>query len=100
MTPDIDKPPEDQQPFVPTRNGVPFPFTLTTVDRGGETRTWAAPLVFVQAGMHGRADVRVPRRETPRPRYFPVRQIQGRGQTLAVAEAGQGRRHVRSRSCT
>ena len=29
--------PEDQQPFVPTRNNVPFGFTLTTVDRGGET---------------------------------------------------------------
>ena len=36
VTPDIDRPPQDQQPFVPTRNGVPFPFTLTTLDRGGE----------------------------------------------------------------
>ena len=94
VTPDIDKPPEDQQPFVPTRNGVPFPFTLTTVDRGGETRTWPAPLVFVQAGKDGHADVRVPRPRTPRRAYFPVRQIQGRGQTLAVAQAGQGRGHV------
>ena len=84
VTPDIDKPPEDQQPFVPTRNGVPFPFTLTTVDRGGETRSWAAPLVFVQAGKDG-PQTFVFHAEDASPRYFPVRQIQGRGQTLAVA---------------
>jgi len=85
VTPDIDKPPKNQQPFVPTRNGVPFPFTLTTVDRGGETRTWPAPLVFVQAGKR-EAQTFVYHAEDASPRYFPVRQIQGRGQTLAVAE--------------
>jgi hypothetical protein len=85
VTPDIDKPPEDQQPFVPTRNGVPFPFTLTTVDRGDETRTWPAPLVFVQAGKHG-PQTFVFHAEDTSPRYFPVRQIQGRGQTLSVAK--------------
>jgi hypothetical protein len=85
VTPDIDKPPEDQQPFVPTRNGVPFPFTLTTVDRGGETRTWPAPLVFVQAGKDG-PQTFVFHADQASPRYFPVRQIQGRGQTLAVAK--------------
>lgn len=84
VTPDIDKPPEDSQPFVPTRNGVPFPFTLTTVDRGGEVRTWSAPLVFVQAGKDG-PQTFVFHSELASPRYFPVRQIQGRGQTLAVA---------------
>ncbi|WP_456844247.1 hypothetical protein [Cellulomonas sp. P5_C6] len=85
VTPDIDKPPGDQQPFVPSRNGVPFPFTLTTVDRGGETRTWPAPLVFVQAGKDG-PQTFVFHAEDASPRYFPVRQIQGRGQTLAVAK--------------
>jgi hypothetical protein len=85
VTPDIDKPPGNQQPFVPTRNGIPFPFTLTTVDRGGETRSWAAPLVFVQAGKDG-PQTFVFHSEDASPRYFPVRQIQGRGQTLAVAK--------------
>lgn len=85
VTPDIDKPPEEQQPFVPTRNGVPFPFTLTTIDRGGETKTWPAPLVFVQAGKHGRQTFLF-HAEDASPRYFPVRQIQGRGQTLSVAK--------------
>lgn len=85
VTPDIDKPPENQQPFVPTRNGAPFPFTLTTVDRGGETRTWPAPLVFVQAGKDG-PQTFVFHAEDASPRYFPVRHIQGRGQTLAVAK--------------
>ena len=85
VTPDIDKPPEDQQPFVPKRNGVPFPFTLTTIDRGGEIRTWPAPLVFVQAGKDG-PQTFVFHAEDASPRYFPVRQIQGRGQTLAVAK--------------
>ncbi|MEU0090052.1 hypothetical protein [Kribbella sp. NPDC006257] len=85
VTPDIDKPPENQQPFVPTRNGIPFPFTLTTVDRGGETRSWPAPLVFVQAGKDG-PQTFVFHPEDASPRYFPVRQIAGGGQTLAVAE--------------
>lgn len=84
VTPDIDKPPEDARPFVPSRNGVPFPFTLTTLDRGGDTRSWAAPLVFVQAGKDG-PDTFVFFGEEASPRYFPVRQIQGRGQALAVA---------------
>ena len=70
---------------MPSRNGVPFPFTLTTVDRGGETRTWAAPLVFVQAGKRRAGDVRVPRGRGL-VAVLPVRQIQGRGQTLAVAK--------------
>ncbi|HEY9356634.1 MAG TPA: hypothetical protein VIQ52_10055, partial [Arthrobacter sp.] len=84
VTPDIDKPPENQQPFVPTRNGVPFPFTLTTVDRGGGTRSWAAPLVFVQAGRDG-PQTFIFHAENASPRYFPVRRIPGRGQALAVA---------------
>ncbi|NMR19069.1 hypothetical protein [Cellulomonas fimi] len=84
VTPDIDKPPEDQQPFVPTRNGVPFPFTLTTVDRGGGTRAWAAPLLFVQAGKDG-PQTFVFHADVASARYFPVRAIPGRGQTLAVA---------------
>jgi hypothetical protein len=84
VTPDIDTPPEHGQPFVPTRGGVPFPFTLTTVDRGGQTRSWGAPLVFVQAGKDG-PDTFVFHAENASPRYFPVRQILGRGQTLAVA---------------
>jgi hypothetical protein len=85
VTPDIDEPPDGQQPFVPTRGGVPFPFTLTTVDRGGETRSWPAPLVFVQAGKDQQQTF-VFHPENASPRYFPVRQIQGRGQTLAVAK--------------
>ena len=99
VTPDIDKPPEEQQPFVPTRNGVPFPFTLTTVDRGGETRSWAgAPRV--RAGGHARrAGVPVPRRgrvgdvlpgaPDPGPRADPRRR-----------QAGQGRVTRQSRSRT
>ncbi|MFC3687210.1 hypothetical protein [Aquipuribacter hungaricus] len=84
VTPDIDAPPEDRQPFVPTRGGVPFPFTLTTVDRGGQDRSWAAPLVFVQAlSREGRTVVVRP--ELASGLYTPVRQILGRGQTLAVA---------------
>ncbi len=85
VTPDIDKPPEDAQPFVPTRNGIPFPFTLTTVDRGGETRSWSAPLVFVQAGKDG-PQTFVFHAEDASTRYLPVRQIQGRGQSLAAAK--------------
>ncbi|HEY3337567.1 MAG TPA: hypothetical protein VGK18_03615 [Propionicimonas sp.] len=86
VTPDIDPPSDDGHPFVPTRNGVPFPFILTTVDRGGQTRAWPAPLVFVQVGpqRHRRSTVYYP--DEASPRYFPVRQILGRGQDLAVAQ--------------
>ncbi len=89
VTPDIEAPPDGAQPFVPLRNGAPFPFTLSTVDRGGQRRGWLAPLVFVQAETirivgRGRATVlRAP--ELASTRYHPVRHIQGRGQTLAVA---------------
>jgi hypothetical protein len=84
VTPDLDQPPEETQPFVPTRNGVPYPFTLTTVDRGGEVRAWSAPLLFVQVGRR-RGQTVVLGADQASARYFPVRQIQGRGQTLAVA---------------
>jgi hypothetical protein len=84
VTPDLDAPPDGDRPFVPTRDGVPFPFTLTTVDRGGERRSWAAPLVFVQAGIRRGRPVLFNADEAAS-RYFPVRRIQGRGQTVAVA---------------
>ena len=85
VTPDLDTPDEgDRQPFVPYRLGVPFPFTLTTVDRGGQVRAWSAPLVFVQVGKREQQVV-VFDAANASARYFPVRQIFGRGQTLAVA---------------
>ena len=99
VTPDIDAPPEHGHPFVPTRGGVPFPFTLTTLDRGAQARSWQAPLVFVQAGKDG-PDVFVFHADEVPGRYLPVRQIPGRGQTLAVAPAGRGRATPRSRSPT
>lgn len=87
VTPDIDVPSEGElQPFVPTRFGVPFPFTLTTIDRSGEVRAWPAPLVFVQVGKDGQ-QVIVFNAANASPRYFAVRQINGRGQTLGVAPA-------------
>lgn len=84
VTPDLDEPPEDRSPFVPSRNGMPFGFTLTTVDRGGGVTTWSAPLVFVQVGKDG-PQTYINRPELASSRYFLVRQIQGRGQSLAVA---------------
>ncbi|WP_146617496.1 hypothetical protein [Arthrobacter globiformis] len=85
VTPDIDPPPEGYEPFVPTRNGVPFAFTLTTVDRAGTVKSWPAPLVFVQAGKDG-PQVILYEPDKASARYFSVRQIQGRGQNLAVAK--------------
>ncbi|WP_314194569.1 hypothetical protein [uncultured Arthrobacter sp.] len=85
VTPDIDAPPEGYEPFVPTRNGVPFAFTLTTVDRAGTVKSWPAPLVFVQAGRDG-PQVILYEPEKASARYFAVRQIQGHGQNLAVAK--------------
>lgn len=88
VTPDLDVPAEDgdQSPFIPRRAGTPFTFTLTTVDRAGEVRTWAAPLVFVQAGMslRLRRPMLINGDQAPG-LYEAVQQIQGRGQTLSVA---------------
>ena len=90
VTPDIDVPNEgERQPFVPTRFGAPFPFTLTTVDRGGQVRVWPAPLVFVQVGKREQQVV-VFNGGNASARYFPVRQILGRGQTLGVAPSVKG----------
>lgn len=88
VTPDLDRPGEDGHPFVPSRNGAPFAFTLSTMDRGGEVRDWSARLVFVQAAVQDR---RLGRRavvlfpDEASPQYRPVRAIPGRGQTLAMA---------------
>lgn len=88
VTPDLDEPGEDEShahpPFVPSRNGVPYPFVLTTVDRGGQTRVWPAPLVFVQAGSRGQETWLVRPEDAPA-LYRQVNIIHGRGQTLAVA---------------
>lgn len=85
VTPDLEKPPDDDTtPFVPHRAGAPFPFTLTTVDRGGDVRTWAAPLAFVpvvsKEGRHF-----LPTTAQASSTYFPVRVIPGRGQSISVA---------------
>lgn len=85
VTPDIDPPPGGEDPFVPTRGGSPFAFTLTTTDRGGTVTSWAAPLVFVRVG-EARGRVFVEKPELAQSTYRPVRQIQGRGQGLAVAK--------------
>ena len=85
VTPDIDKPPEDErQPFVPTRFGVAVPVHANH-GRSGRRDSQLGGAAGVRAGRQGRAaDVRV-QRGNASARYFPVRQIQGRGQTLAVA---------------
>ncbi|MCC9197668.1 hypothetical protein QNO08_07340 [Arthrobacter sp. zg-Y820] len=85
VTPDLDPPSGDQEPFIPTRGGVPFAFTLNTADRGGMVSSWAAPLVFVRAGMD-EGQVFLTNPEKASSTYFQVRRIQGRGQGLAAAK--------------
>ena len=93
VTPDIDKPPDDLQPFVPMRNGVPFPFTLTTVDRGGTVKSWPAPLVFVRAGKDGpQTFVYFP--ENASAKYFPGAADPGARASARGRATGQGRGHV------
>lgn len=83
-TPDLQEPPGGQQPFVPYRNGSPFQFTLTARDHGGGRTTWQAPLVFVQAGRDG-PQTFVFHPDQAASAYAPVRIVQGRGQSLALA---------------
>ena len=84
--PDIDKPPEDQQPFVPTRDGVPFPFTLTTVDRGGR-----------DAELGRRRSCSCRRARTGRRRSSSTPRTRRRGTSRCGRSRGAGRRS-RSRS--
>ena len=77
-------PRQEQQPFVPTRNGVPFPFTLTPPTAGDDLAPSRRRSSSCRPGHDDGRRSRPPRRVTPP--YFPVRQIQGRGQTLAVAK--------------
>lgn len=84
VTPDLDEPPAGRQSFIPRRGGVAFPFTLSTVDRGGQTHSWAAPLLFVHVGTDGPMAVVIDAANASA-RYRPVNQIPGRGQSLAVA---------------
>ena len=94
VTPDIDKPPDGLQPFVPVRTGVPFPFTLTTVDRGGTVKSWPAPLVFVRVDNDGpRTFVRFPRERVGD--VFACAADPGARASARGRATGQGRGYLR-----
>jgi hypothetical protein len=89
VTPDLDKPPA--APFVPTRGGKPYEFTLTTVDKAGKGGAFAAPLVFARATKEG-PNVYILNEAQVSPKYKttigdlgPINQIGGLGQQVAVA---------------
>lgn len=83
VTPNLDPVGALGPPFVPTRLGVPFPFTLVTTDRSGAVRTFSAPLVFVpEVALAPEAPPVKPLIDTA---YFPVRNIAGLGQQVALA---------------
>jgi hypothetical protein len=81
VTPNLTDPGPLTKPFVPTRDGQPFPFTLVSVDRAGKVSTYAAPLVFVPAGIAAESWAQL---ETEKA-YAPVRTIDGRAQNVALA---------------
>ncbi|MDT5331293.1 MAG: hypothetical protein QOF31_2590 [Mycobacterium sp.] len=90
VTPDLDDPGNDR-PFVPRRGGKPYEFTLTTVDKAGEGRAFAAPLVFVNALKEGRQTY-IQNEAQVAPMYQqtigtlgPINQIRGQGQQVAMA---------------
>ncbi|MBX9246624.1 hypothetical protein ICW40_17680, partial [Actinotalea ferrariae] len=88
VTPNLDSMPNLSAPFVPTTGGVPYPFTLVCVDQAGATVTISAPLVFVAVDAVDLAEQQgqdiTALADT---QYGPVRMIDGRGQTVAVARS-------------
>lgn len=93
VTPDLDPPREAHKPFgppffpfVPTRGGEPFRFTLSAVDRGGGHRMFAAPLAFVDQVKEHAGNLLLPYMPQEAPgAYAPVKYIPGRGQMVAFA---------------
>ncbi|AQP47775.1 hypothetical protein BW730_10010 [Tessaracoccus aquimaris] len=86
VTPNINTPDDPSYPFIVERLGEPYPFTLTSTDRSGATQSWAAPLVFVQVIAEPGTDLIFPLHpELASGTYAPVREILGRGQSVALA---------------
>ena len=80
MTPNLDPAATLTDPFVPTRGGSPYEFTLIATDRSGEVAAFAAPLVFVaftaiDGTVQAQADAA----------YAGLDRIPGRGQKVALA---------------
>lgn len=86
VTPNLDSMPDLTQPFVPSIDGVPYRFSLVSVDQAGATVTVPAALVFVSvdavdlAGTLGQ-DVTALADAV----YASVRAITASGQTVAMA---------------
>jgi hypothetical protein len=85
VTPDLDPHDDLDNPWVPTRGGVPFAFTVIGTDRSGMTWTHPAPLVWVPDQAYDAADEKATIQARVEAAYAPVAQIPGLGQKIAFA---------------
>ncbi|MDQ6716005.1 MAG: hypothetical protein M3Z83_07840, partial [Actinomycetota bacterium] len=88
MTPDLEPapPPGLTEPFVPTRAGDPFEFSLIATDRSGVVTTFSAPLVFVPVESFSTAPTASTIQGRTDTVYSGHDRIPGRGQKVALAQ--------------
>ena len=85
VTPDLDPHPDKNNPWVPTRGGPAYAFTVIATDRAGVTSTHPAPLVWVPDQAYDAADEKATIQARVETAYAPYDDIPGGGQKIAFA---------------
>ncbi|MEP6629657.1 MAG: hypothetical protein ABJA89_04265, partial [Lapillicoccus sp.] len=86
VTPDLDPHTSFDDPWVPTRGGQPFAFSVVAVDRAGATSTAPAPLVFVPDQAFNTPAERATIQTRSEAQYAGVAAIPAGGQVIALAQ--------------
>ena len=85
VTPDLDPHPDKNDPWVPTRGGPAYAFTVVATDRSGMTSSHPAPLVWVPDQAYDSAAGKATIQARVEAAYAPFDQIPGGGQKIAFA---------------
>ena len=85
VTPDLDPHPDKNNPWVPTRGGPAYAFTVIATDRSGVTSTHPAPLVWVPDQAYDAADEKATIQAKVEAAYAPYDRIPGEGQKISFA---------------
>ncbi|HEU4998498.1 MAG TPA: hypothetical protein VFT68_06090, partial [Lapillicoccus sp.] len=85
VTPDLDPHPDKNDPWVPTRGGLAYEFTVIATDRSGMTSTHPAPLVWVPDQAYDSLEEKATIQARVEAAYAPYDRIPGGGQKIAFA---------------
>ena len=92
-TPDLDPHPDKNNPWVPTRGGPAYAFTVIATDRSGVTSTHPAPLVWVPDQAYDAADEKATIQARVEAAYAPYDRHPRWGTEDLVRHPGGRRRH-------